>query len=406
MQTYLPFIKATLSEWYLFTLDNALYAAALATVVWLLTATLYSIRIAAVRRGKAASEKVGVENLNAAQQQLQHSQEELATTVEQMENALRAAQDETQRASTLEQLIYQRNKQIAGIIQTLATSFDLGERPLLASEEVKADSLWQQHDKVITQLIERLRAEQQAKIELQQTCQAETAKLTEKEAMLEVLQTTLAAHTNQLSKLEQALEEQKSILQQQDNAQQALSDTLKNYQPAVTPPAEPEPEPIKTVNTWQQPMQLEESLNTEDTQIAQTAQNNEAVQVNEKPHAAVSWKNEETPIELVTTDEAAAVMPSDINPQPADEEASYVSLDVEQQPVIPAKGSLGKIKNLFGKTKQQPVKTEPQWWAATRPDETPSSDTEQQPADEAPEKAENKPGKLKGFYSKLRSKGK
>jgi len=63
---------------------------------------------------------------------------------------------------------------------------------------------------------------------------------------------------------------------------------------------------------------------------------------------------------MVTTVEAATPVRPDIKPQPADEEEPYVSLDIEQQPVIHAKGSLGKIKNLFGK-KQQPVKTEPQW---------------------------------------------
>ncbi|MGZ5619540.1 MAG: hypothetical protein ACXWFG_01615, partial [Methylobacter sp.] len=92
MQTYLPLIQATLSEWYLFTLNNALYAAALATAVWLLTAILYSIRIAAIKRGKVAAERAAVKNINAAQQELQLSQEELATTVEQMERAQSAAQ--------------------------------------------------------------------------------------------------------------------------------------------------------------------------------------------------------------------------------------------------------------------------------------------------------------------------
>ena len=87
VQTYLPLIKAMLSEWYIFTLNNALYAAALAITVWLLTAILYSFRIAAIKRGKAASEKAAAKNLDAAQQQLQLSQEELASTAEQMEKA-------------------------------------------------------------------------------------------------------------------------------------------------------------------------------------------------------------------------------------------------------------------------------------------------------------------------------
>ncbi|HEY8037250.1 MAG TPA: hypothetical protein VIF37_16840 [Methylobacter sp.] len=402
METYLPVIKALLSEWYLFTLNNPLYAAALATAVWLLTATLYSIRIASLKRKKAASEKAGFESLNAMQQQLQQSQEALAETVQQMEKAQHAAQDETQRALALEQLIYQRNQQIAGTIQTLATSFDLGERPLLASEDVKADSLWQQHDKVILQLIERLRTEQQAKVELQQTCQAETAKLAEKEALLEVLQTTLAAHTNQLSKLEQTLEEQKAKLQQQDNAQQALSETLKNFQPVAVQRAEPvvlqriEPEPVQPVKpseTWQPPIQPENPA-IEETLITQPVPEQQVEQINPEPPQAPAPAEQEPQIELAATEETITPGLLDIYPQLVEEEAEAPAApsDQEQQSTTPAKGSLGKIKNLFGK-KQQPVKTEPQWT-----DETLPSNTDQQPDDI------KAPGKLKGFYSKLRPK--
>jgi hypothetical protein len=409
VETYLPFIKALLSEWYLFTLSNPLYAAVLASAVWLLTATLYSFRVAALKRNKAASEKSGSENLNAVQQQLQQTQEELAATTEQMDKARNAAQDEAQRALALEQLIYQRNQQVAGIIQSLATSFDLGERPLLASEDVKADSLWQQHDKVIAQLTERLRAEVHEKIELQKACQAETAKLVEKEALLEVLQTTLAAHTNQLSKLEYALEEQKAILQQQDNAQQALADTLKKYQSDATRPAEPKPEIIKAVEIRQQPIQLEEESPTiVDAPLAQPEQDHQVVQVAEEPPAELI-RHEEAPIESAAGEETVVVaVPSDINPEPAadDEVASFISPDTEQQTVnLPAKGSLGKLKNLFGKTKQQSIKTEPRW-AAKKTDGTLPSDTEQQADDEISGKAAKSPGKLKGLYSKFKSKGK
>ncbi|MFZ2311904.1 MAG: hypothetical protein WAV82_04735 [Methylobacter sp.] len=416
METYLPLIKTQLNEWYLFTLANPLYAAALAAVVWLLTAMLYSIRIASIKRGKAASEKAGIERLNAVQQQLQHSQEELAATVEQMEKAQSAAQeaqsvaqDEKQRAVALEQLIHQRNQQISGSIQMLATSFDLGERPLLAGEDIKADLLWQQHDKVIAQLIERLRTEQQAKSELQQTFQTEKAKAAEKETLVTALQTTLDNHTNQLSKLAQVLEEQKSILQQQSNAQQSLSNTLKNYQPAVAQSTEPEQETAKAADIWEQPIPLEESPIIEDAPIAQPEQDIQVEEVNEEPQAPVSWQAEETPIELVRTyetiAETAEPVPSDIIPQPTVEEAESVSSNMEQQPVNPpAKGSLGKIKNLFGK-KQQPIKTEPKW-AAAKSDEMLASGAEQQPDDEVSEKAKKTPGKLKGFYSKFTSKTK
>jgi len=419
MQTYLPLIKAMLSEWYIFTLNNALYAAVLAITVWLLMAIFYSIRIAAIKRGKAASEKAAAKSVDAAQQQLQFSQEELASTAEQMEKAQSVAQDEAQRALALEQLIYQRNQHIAGTIQTLATSFDLGERPLLASEDVKSDSLWQQHDKVIMQLVERLRTEQQAKTELQQTCQTATIKLAEKESLLNALQSVLDNHTSQLSKLEQALEEQKSMLQQQNTSQQALSDTLKNFQPApavasspaelkVEPRVEPRPETFRAVNDWRQPIQIAEAPAVEESLIAQTEQNtaqsepNEPAEpVNAIPEAAVTRQVEEAPMESVRAieeDEDFLDLVLDENLQPVVRKTAPASSDMEQQATAPAKGSLGKIKTLFGK-KQQPVKTEPQW-ADEKADEAPPLSTVQQ-LDDA--KAQ---GKLKGLYSKFRSKDK
>jgi len=448
MQTYLPVIQTTLAEWYLFTLNNALYAAALATAVWLLTAILYSIRIASIKRGKVAGEKAAAKTIGEAQQELQLSKEELASTVEQMEKAQSAAQDEKQRALALEQLIYQRNQQVAGTVQTLATSFDLGERPLLASEDVKADPLWQQHDKVIMQLIERLRTEQQAKAELQQSCQAATVKLAEKESLLNALQSTLNNHTNQLSKLEQALEEQKSMLQQQNDSQQVLSDTLKNFQPVVPQPVEPKAETFPAVNNWQQPIQIIENPPVEETLIVQPEPSKPVEQINAAPEVALTLPVEETPamesvraieelepLDLVLDEnlqpvarkpadtEQKATAPAkgsfgsikglfgkkpqsapDVEPQPAVKEAPSVSPEPEQQPVTAAKGSVGKIKNLFGK-KQQPVKTEPQW-TDTQADETaPSSEDQASTEDQQPDD-EKAPGKLKGFYSKFRSKDK
>jgi myosin heavy subunit len=397
MQTYLPLIQAMLSEWYLFTLNNPLYAAALAITVWLLTSILYSIRIGSLKRAKTVSEKAGAESTNALQKQLQESQEELTATTLQMEKAASAAQEETQRALSLEQLIYQRNKQIADMIQMLATSFDLGERPLLATEDVKADLLWQQHTKVVTQLVERLRTEQQAKKELQQTYQAETAKLAEKEVQLETLQSTLDNHTTLLSNLERVLEEQKTILQQQNNSQQALSDTLKNFQLpvavapiAVVPPAEPIKETIKPY------VHFEAKSYAVDTPLTQTPPS----QTFQSPKTV----DQKTPFEVVNTLEAEAHVKVDIKPKSAFEEAPYASLDTEQQPVIPAKGSMGIIKNLFAK-KQPPAKTEPQW-TDTKPVEPEAlplpTKTEQQP-DEKEKKA---PGKLQGLYSRFKPKGK
>ncbi|MCX7101307.1 MAG: hypothetical protein NTX38_07395 [Methylobacter sp.] len=389
MQTYLPLIQTMLSEWYLVTLNNPLYAGALVASAWLFTAILYSIRIGGIKRANTASEKNSIESLNELQKRLQDTQEELTAADLQMEKAASTAQEETQRALTLEQLIYQRNKQIADMIQLLATNFDLGERPLLATEDVKADQLWQQHTKVITLLIERLRTEQQAKKELQQTCQAETAKLAEKEVLLDALQSTLDTHGTQLSKLERALEEQKTILQQQDNVQQVLSDTLKNYKPVITSPAELIQEAVKPA------IQFAASPKPVESFFTPAAPQSPVV---ETPTIAVQIP----PVTPIKTMEAIKpVLPAN-KPEAPSEEPSYASLDLEQQPVTATKGSLGKIKNLFGK-KQTPVKTEPQW-AETKPVET---EVLPMPEPElAIKEVQKAPGKLQGFYSKFKSKNK
>jgi len=191
METYLPIIKTILSDWLQLTLNNPYYAAALAIAVWLLVAILYSIRIASLNRKNNASEKARIEmqnNLNTAQQQMQLMQEELAVNTEQMELARQLAQKEAQRASGLEGQLSQRNQQVAGIIQSLHTSFDLGERPLPVMGDTKAEGLWQQHDRVINLLTTRLQNEQQAKSEWQQAYQVEKVIRAEKKTILETLE--------------------------------------------------------------------------------------------------------------------------------------------------------------------------------------------------------------------------
>ncbi|MFZ2169805.1 MAG: hypothetical protein WAW61_09235, partial [Methylococcaceae bacterium] len=352
METYLPIIKTLLSDWFQLTLDNPLYAAALATVVWLLTAIVYSIKIAFLKKKNIASEKARIDlqnNLNTAQQQMQLMQEQLAANTGQMEKAQHLAQNETERAAGLEEQISQRNKQIAGIIQSMATSFDLGERPLPVTEDIKAEGLWQQHDRVIALLTSRLRSEQQAKTELQQTYQAETAKRAEKEALIETLQTTLVNQANQVAKLEQMLEEQKSLLlQQQDKAQQELSQTLEEHLTELARLTELEQQALDLVNTRQQLTQLEEKLNVKDVLITQLEKNKPDDQVKVQPQPAVIKQQEETLIEL----------------KQIDEEVPATASDIGQQPVTPVKeqtsGVTGKLKGLFGKTKQEPITTEPE----------------------------------------------
>ena len=230
METYLPIFKAILSDWILITLANPLYASVLGFLVFLITAMLYSIRIASLKQKNVISEKARLEmegmlnaELTSAKQKVEAMQDELFINTEQMKKDQLIAQNEVERAVKFEGQISTRNKQIAMVIQTLATSFDLGERPLPLMGDVEAEDLWQQHDRVIKLLITRLRNEQQAKIQLQESYQDEMARRLEKETLIETLQVNLATQSSQLMELENAIEEQKTmLLQQQDTAQQAL----------------------------------------------------------------------------------------------------------------------------------------------------------------------------------------
>ena len=364
METYLPIIKTLLSEWTLLTFANPVYAGALAVVVWLLTASIYSIKIASLKKKNIASEKARIEmqdklnaELNAVQQQMQQMQGELAANTEQMQKDRQLAQKEAERAVKSEEQLSRRNKQIAEIIQSLATSFDLGERPLPVMGDIKAEGLWQQHDRVINLLTARLRSEQQAKSQLQQSYQDETVKRLEKEALIESLQATLAAQTSQLAKLEQTLEEQKStLLQQQEQAQQILSQTLEKHLSELARLTELEQQALDLVNTRQQIAQLEEKLTAKEAPISQLEQAKpvEPVKVQAQPQPAlIKPAEQETPIELKQTPQE--IPPAAAAPAPA---------VIEQPPVIPVKekigGVTGKLKNLFGKTGQEALVAAPE----------------------------------------------
>ena len=398
METYLPIIKAYLADWIQVTVNNTKYAVALAIAVWLLCTILYSIRIAFLKRQAIASEKAHIEKqndlnaaLNTAQQQMQQIQEELAANTEQMEQAQQFAQKEAERAVKLEEQLTQRNKQVAGIIQSLHTSFDLGERPVPVMGDIKAEGLWQQHERVINLITSRLLSEQQAKIELQQSYQAETAKRVEKEALLETLQSTLATQTSQLSKLEQALEEQKSMLQeQQDKAQQVLSQTLEKHLAELARLTELEQQALDLVNTKQQITQLEEKLNVKDTLITQLEKDKlvEQVKVQAQPAPLIQEKIE-TIIELPKTEEEVTSAPS----------------NMEEEPVSPVKeqtgGVAGKLKGLFGKTKQEPMASEPEPAETRRYEEEIQPmpvEVEEQPETPVKEHTAGVAGKLKGLF--------
>lgn len=219
----LPAIQTTLDQWLQLTSNNLLYVATITIGVWLFTAALYSLIIAGLNKKLAASQTAQTTaetNLNTAQQQLQQAQNDTLALTEQLAQQQKTVDAEKQRAANAEQQLAERNQQISAIIQRLANSFDIDEAPLLVIKDLKADDVWQQHDKVITKLIENLRTEQLAKTELQKFYQAEKDKVTATESRLQSLQANLDSQTNLVSTLQQ----------QQNAAQQALADALQKQQ--------------------------------------------------------------------------------------------------------------------------------------------------------------------------------
>lgn len=332
METYLPIFKAILSDWILITLANPLYASVLGFLVFLITAMLYSIRIASLKQKNVISEKAHLEmegmlnaELTSAKQKVEAMQDELFINTEQMKKDQLIAQNEVERAVKFEGQISTRNKQIAMVIQTLATSFDLGERPLPLMGDVEAEDLWQQHDRVIKLLITRLRNEQQAKIQLQESYQDEMARRLEKETLIETLQVNLATQSSQLMELENAIEEQKTmLLQQQDTAQQALERHMSESARLV----ELERQAFDLVGTKQQLTQLEEKLSNKDALIIQV----------EKDKLV-----EQAKVGLQSTN--------------VKQEIKEKSVDLKLEIVTPAKdkylGVSGKFKNFFGKASKE-----------------------------------------------------
>jgi nicotinamide mononucleotide adenylyltransferase len=330
MQAYLPIIQDLFFQWYQFTLDNAAYAAALAISVWLLTVLFYWTRIAFINRRNRAKAKEAQNSLDAAQQQTQKLQEELSANTARMQESEIAANTATQRALDLERRITEHNMQLNDSLRALTISFNL-DRPTSSAEgDLDSEGLWQQYSAAIAQLTERLRAEQQTKTELQQAYQAETAKLTEKETLLETLQAQLDAQTHQLARLEK----QNALLQQQ------ISDTAQKQHSDLARLAELEKLAAEWAHAKTQQLQLEEKIFAQNILIAQL----EKARQSEQIQPPVIEQQQQAPAE----------------PEETVSEAPAVSIDIEQPPLAPVENHINdvndKIKHLFGGARQQTTK--------------------------------------------------
>jgi len=388
METYLPLFKTIFADWVQLTSNEPLYAGALAFITWLLTAGLYSIRIAFLNKQSTARENARIDainQLNVAQLQAQELQQQLSENTEQLKINQELATNETQRATKLEEQLKERNKQIAAIIQSFSASFDLGERPLPLTEDIKAESLWQQFDRTIHLFITRLRNEQQAKAELQTALQTETLKSTENEAVISTLQAGIAAQTIKVSNLELLLEEQKNTLQQeqQEHAQFVLNQNLINKQA-------------------------------------------EAALSNTQTQPSLDLVNSQPPVNEIPTTPPKSIVPVEpiIDPISTPIKTAVTELIVnaeitELPPIKSSNDQLGKLKNLFGKAlkKTTPEITQDQQTDATpvttlsetlstpiktiATESTLSPETTELPAIKS---SHDQLGKLKGFFGKTSNK--
>jgi hypothetical protein len=400
MQEFLPIIKTTLLEWAQLTFANPLYAAFLILATVLLAALVGTIKSIPIKRRAAASEKARIE----------------------LSNDLALAQ---QQAAGLQERLAQRNRQISDTIQTLAAGFDLNEQPLPDSnEDLVSEDLWRQHDRTISQLADRLRFEQQAKAELQQSYQAEIGKRAEKEALVDSLQHTLTEKTLQISGLEQ----QAAEILEKHAAQSARL-------------AELEQQTLAWLDTKKQLEQLEEKLAAKDAELSrlqiQAEARNEAEFIRTQIHAEpvaeaepiqpqiqaepigkaepVQQQVHQEPVkepEPIQTLMPAGTDQAVENSQPAIEEAigaqghqqSIVLPDWDFQPEAAAvseaaappvkesaSGVAGKFKSLFGKSKQSHTARETEETKAAEPRQ---AAVQSEPLNEGERVAASAPGQL------------
>lgn len=230
-------LSAMIDTWLQFTLDNPLYVVALAATVFIITALLYSLRTGSLKKQLKLSEAARLANeksLSNNKQQLQDAQQQLAVATAQVEDLQKSLSTEKQRAVELAQHISERNDKITTTVEKLTTHLDTGERPAI-SADFKAEELWQQHDKIVEQLIGNLKTVQLAKTELEDTLHQEKSKASDIETRLNSLQSQLDNQTQLIT----SLQSQNNVLHQQySQSQNALNAALEQQKTATPLPAD------------------------------------------------------------------------------------------------------------------------------------------------------------------------
>ena len=410
MELFLQSWPPLVADWLALTVANPAYAATIAGIVWLLTAMLGAIRARGLKKVIRRTEQLGQQlqqALDDANGQLHSTLQSLATSQEQMVQAKADADQAQLTASALHTLLVQRNNQIAGVIQRLSISFDMGERPIAVTEDVQADTLWEQHDRTLNQLIASLRAESQAKIAWQNDCQSEVAKRAALEAQVVPLQAQLGEHSGQIEALmtkqndyinhigllQQKLVEQNDLYLQLEQQTEASLGHFAECHEADAQRLEELKQQLGELEHYKiQNSQLQASLAAKEGEIAHWQDQAKALQVNTLPaqvadndevaelatHNNEAQHLQEQPIVPALPDDNAATPPSEelLAPttpdivadfpaeppveEPTEQESEAVVTDVEAValPEVQATeehNALGFMKNLFGKNKAAPI---------------------------------------------------
>jgi hypothetical protein len=175
---------------------------------------------------------------------------------------------------------------------------------------------------------------------------------------------------------------------------QVLSQTLEKHLAELARITELEQQALDLVNTRQQLTQLEEKLTAKEALITQLEKDKpvEPVKTQAQP-APLKQEQIETIIELPKAEETVPPVP----------------LDIEEQAESPVKeqtgGVAGKLKGLFGKTQQEPVASEPEAVETRQIEEAINLEPEaleEQPAAPVKEQTGGVAGKLKGLFGKTK----
>lgn len=359
VQDYLPFFQSLALKYYQFTLENPAYAACLAAAVWLLTTIFYSIRIGFLNGRNRRNIKALIDTQNAlatAEQQIQQLQAELTAANEQLEQSKAESEQLVQRATALQSRLSWFDNQLSESIGALTTNADLSEQFSPNATGLETEDLWQRYSAINKQLSANLAAERKTNNELQQAFKVETAKLAEKDQLLQTLQVRVDSQSQQLAQLELTVAEHKTQLaQQEESAQQRILETEAKHQADLARLASLEQQAVDLSQAKQQQIQLQETLNAQNAAIAQLEEA-KAVEIKAVEPQAVFLAPEpqqQAPIEptvspvqepiisKVSAPEPAIIVPETPKPQPI------------KTPEKDTTGVGGKFKSFFSSAKQK-----------------------------------------------------